>query len=111
MNVAMEGVSEAADRAAPIIGYFPSGFDPHSYANGDPNIKVFRNKRRPNRLELVVSPNGSSVEFVGRSYAGEAAVPQICNYAVGVLDKESQTLKIVPIASNKVTYPEKIAFL
>ncbi|XP_074583904.1 uncharacterized protein LOC141839939 [Curcuma longa] len=102
VNVAMEGVSEAADRAAPIIGYFPSGFDPHSYANGDPNIKVFRNKRRPNRLELVVSPNGSSVEFVGRSYAGEAAVPQICNYAVGVLDKESQTLKIVPIASNKI---------
>ncbi|KAG6493673.1 hypothetical protein ZIOFF_048666 [Zingiber officinale] len=102
VNVAMEGVSETADHVAPIVGYFPSGFDPHGHANGDPKIKVFRNKRRPNRLELVVSPSDSSVDFVGRSYAGEAAVPQICNYAVGVLDKESQTLKIVPIASNKI---------
>ncbi|KAK1385799.1 hypothetical protein POM88_023534 [Heracleum sosnowskyi] len=35
---------------------------------------------------------------------GEAAAPQLCTFALGVLDKDTQTLKIVPITSNKVVY-------
>ncbi|WOK93285.1 hypothetical protein Cni_G01980 [Canna indica] len=102
VGVVMEGVPEAADRIAPVVGYFPSGYDPQGSSSAEPSIKAFRNKKRPNRLELVVSPSDSGVEFVGKSYAGEAAAAQICSYALGVLDKESQTLKIVPIASNKI---------
>ncbi|CAL9752923.1 unnamed protein product [Musa acuminata subsp. burmannicoides] len=101
VSVEMEALSEAADRVAPVVGYFPSGYDPRG-EGADPSIKVFRNKKRPNRLELVVSPSGTGVDFVGKSYAGEAAGAQICSYALGVLDKESQTLRIVPIASNKI---------
>ncbi|OAY81587.1 DNA-directed RNA polymerase I subunit rpa49 [Ananas comosus] len=109
LDVSMEALAESGDRIAPVVGYFPSGYDPlgggaadPAAAADDPSVRVFRNKRRANRLELVVSPRGSAVEFVGRSYAGEAAAPQLCTYALGVLDKATQTLKIVPIAANKI---------
>ncbi|KAL0917273.1 hypothetical protein M5K25_012324 [Dendrobium thyrsiflorum] len=101
MELEMEVFSETADRMAPIVGYFPSGYDPVA-AGADPDIKLFRNKKKPNRLELVVRPDDCNVEFVGKSYAGEAALPQLCTYALGVVDKETQTLKIFPIAANKI---------
>ncbi|KAH0460706.1 hypothetical protein IEQ34_011369 [Dendrobium chrysotoxum] len=100
MELEMEVLSETADRMAPVVGYFPSGYDPVA-AGADPDIKLFRNKKNPNRLELVVRPDDCNVEFVGKSYAGEAALPQLCTYALGVVDKETQTLKIFPIAANK----------
>jgi DNA-directed RNA polymerase I subunit RPA49 len=37
---------------------------------------------------------------VGKSYTG--AMPQLCNYALGVLDKAPGTLKVVPIDGDKV---------
>ncbi|KAJ4814499.1 DNA-directed RNA polymerase I subunit rpa49 [Rhynchospora pubera] len=100
LDVSVNFVEDASDRAAPVVGYFPTGFDPLD--SPENRVRVFRHKRHANRMELVVSPTESSLEFVGKSYVGEAAAPQICNYAVGVLDKESQTLRIVPIAANKV---------
>lgn len=99
----MEVLSETPDRIPPLLGYFPSGYNPEA-EDQQPEIKVFRNQKRSNRLELVVSPGDSNMQFVGRSYAGEAATPQLCTYALGVLDKESQSLKIVPIAANKVCF-------
>lgn len=51
---------------------------------------------------MVVSPTGSNVDFVGTNYSGEATAGQQCRYAVGVFDKEAQTLKIVPVACDKV---------
>jgi hypothetical protein len=51
----------------------------------------------------VVRSPGGGPDFVGRSYAGEAATPQLCEYALGVLDKASGTLRVVPIAANKVS--------
>ncbi|THF96748.1 hypothetical protein TEA_029816 [Camellia sinensis var. sinensis] len=42
------------------------------------------------------------------NYLGEAMAPQLCNYALGVLDKESQTLNIAPIVSNKIFRLEPI---
>ncbi|PON96198.1 RNA polymerase I associated factor, A49-like [Trema orientale] len=100
---------EQPEKLAPLVGYFPSGFDPngHNSDEGEPSsamARVFRNKDKPKRLQLVVTPaNGSKVDFVGTNYIGEAAAGhQHCNYALGVLDKETQTLKIVPIASNKI---------
>ncbi|KAK8952141.1 hypothetical protein KSP39_PZI003216 [Platanthera zijinensis] len=100
LKVEMEFL-ETEDHMAPIVGYFPSGYDPVA-AGADPEVNVFRNKRRNKRLELVVRPSDSNVEFVGRNYVGEAAAMQPCTQALGVLDKETQTLKIIPIAFNKI---------
>ncbi|KAL7180422.1 hypothetical protein ACSBR1_043592 [Camellia fascicularis] len=107
----IETFSEHPDKIAPLVGYFPSGFDPlkeESSTQEQPKVRVFRHENRTKRLQLVVSPNGSQVNFVGTNYSGEATAPQLCNYALGVLDKESQTLKIVPIASNKIFRLEPI---
>ena len=112
LNVRVEAITDSSDRAAPIVGYFPSGFDPLKTKNEgeDHKVRVFRNPKRTGRLEIVVSPrlddgSSSNVEFVGSSYTGEAANPQVCKYAIGVLDKEKKSLRIVPIAANKVVFP------
>ncbi|KAF7838000.1 DNA-directed RNA polymerase I subunit rpa49 [Senna tora] len=97
------------EKIPPIVGYFPSGFNPHENSNNKTEsgsdstaVRVYRNTRMAKRLQLVVSPNGSPVDFVGTSYTGEAAAAQRCMYALGVFDKETQTLKVVPIAANKI---------
>ncbi|MQL87490.1 hypothetical protein Taro_020034 [Colocasia esculenta] len=109
LQVRVEAVPESADRAAPLVGYFPTGFDPQRRGKevGEPKVRVFRNLKWPGRLELAVRPSradgsAANVEFVGSSYAGEAAQPQVCTYALGVLDKEKQTLRVMPIAANKI---------
>ncbi|KAK9149236.1 hypothetical protein Scep_007993 [Stephania cephalantha] len=101
VDVKMEIVPENPEKVAPLVGYFPSGFDPQK-SKDEIGVRVFRNKTKQNRMQLVVSPNGSKVDFVGSNHSGEAAVAQVCTYALGVLDKETHTLKIVPIASNKI---------
>ncbi|XP_028779119.1 DNA-directed RNA polymerase I subunit rpa49 [Neltuma alba] len=102
-------VNDRPERIPPIVGYFPSGFDPQKNLDddsesgmGSTNIKIYRNKKMPKRLQLVVSSNGSPVDFVGTSYSGEATAGQKCMYALGVFDKETHTLKVVPIAANKI---------
>lgn len=104
LEVDMESFAEVGDKIAPFVGYFPSGFDPiEAGSAGDLGINVFRHQTFGNRMQLVVSPGESNVDFVGSSHAGESESHQgCCTYALGVLDKETQTLKIVPIASNKV---------
>ncbi|KAK9092369.1 hypothetical protein Syun_027280 [Stephania yunnanensis] len=101
VDVKMEIVTENLEKVAPLVGYFPSGFDPQK-TKDEIGVMVFRNKTKQNRMQLVVSPNGSKVDFVGSNHSGEAATTQVCTYALGVLDKEAHTLKIVPIASNKI---------
>ncbi|KAI8544635.1 hypothetical protein RHMOL_Rhmol08G0311900 [Rhododendron molle] len=109
IQVKIETLGENPNKVSPFVGYFPSGFDPlknQATAGGEPpraTVRVFRHEKRTNRLQLVVSPNnGFQVDFVGTNYSGEATAPQLCTYALGVLDKQLQTLKIVPIASNKI---------
>nr|GMC78100.1 DNA-directed RNA polymerase I subunit rpa49 [Ipomoea batatas] len=105
LTVKMQTLSSEPDKISPIVGYFASGYDPltTNYAQqSEATVRVYRNTKRSNRLQLTVSQNGSPVDFVGTNYSGEATAPQLCNYAIGVFDKESQTLKIVPIAGNKV---------
>lgn len=113
MSVKVQVVPEDPGKVPPLVGYFPTGFNPHRDGEGDDvgggegnpyrsKVRVFRSTRRQGRLELVVSPEGSNVIFVGTSYSGEATCPQQCTYALGVLDKEAGTLKIVPVASNKI---------
>ncbi|KAJ7951562.1 DNA-directed RNA polymerase I subunit rpa49 [Quillaja saponaria] len=101
---------EHPEKIPPFVGYFPSGFNPHknpddgseSESECDLTTRVYRNKNMSKRLQLVVSPTGSTVDFVGTSYSGEAAAGQRCMYALGVLDKATQILKVVPIAANKI---------
>ncbi|XP_073064522.1 uncharacterized protein [Primulina eburnea] len=114
LQVKIKTIGENPDKKmAPIIGYFPSGYDPlknhnnsESEAEENHSVKVYKslNTRNPNkpRMQLVVRDDGSQVNFVGTSYSGEAATPQLCNYALGVLDKETGVLKIVPIAANRI---------
>ena len=101
----IETIRENPDKISPFIGYFPSGFNPcPNSPQSQPRVEVFRHVKRSNRLQLVVSPNNSSsqVDFVGTNYAGEATAAQVCSYALGVVDKATRTLKMVPIAANKV---------
>ncbi|KAM7480586.1 hypothetical protein LguiA_028799 [Lonicera macranthoides] len=104
IEVKIETVGENPNKISPLLSYFPSGFDP-SVTEGhepdssplQPTVGVFRNMKRSNRLQVVVSPNNSKVDFVGTNYTGEA----VCTYALGVLDKSTKRLQIVPIAANK----------
>ncbi|KAF8673362.1 hypothetical protein HU200_048922 [Digitaria exilis] len=93
--------------AAPVVAYFPTGYDPlaTATAEGDesaPQARLFRHEKHPTWVDLVVGSSKKGPDFVGRSYAGEAATPQLCEYALGVLDKASGTLRVVPIAANKI---------
>ncbi|KAL3511651.1 hypothetical protein ACH5RR_024368 [Cinchona calisaya] len=107
-DVKIETLSENPDKIAPIIGYFPTSYDPLTIWRGggeaepEAKVEVYKNKKRSNRLQLVVSPDDSPVDFVGTNYSGEATAAQLCTYGLGVLDKSTQTLKIVPIATNKI---------
>lgn len=109
VNAKIEVLSNHPDKTPPLVGYFPSGFDPHKNADEEAieeqnvRARVYRHKNKRNRMQLVVSPTGSTVDFVGTNYLGEAtAGKQHCTYALGVFDKASQSLKIVPVASNMV---------
>ncbi|PAN43388.1 hypothetical protein PAHAL_8G232400 [Panicum hallii] len=93
--------------AAPAVAYFPTGYDPLAATaaakdESSPNARLFRHEKHPTWVDLVVRSPGGGPDFVGRSYAGEAATPQLCEYALGVLDKASGTLRVVPIAANKI---------
>ncbi|KAL7599903.1 hypothetical protein Lser_V15G25300 [Lactuca serriola] len=100
----IETINGSSDKSLPLIGYFPSGYDPEKRQRTEkPKVRVLKNVKRSNRLQLIVSPNQSSqMNFIGTNYSGEGAVPQVCSYALGVLDKQTQTLKIVQIEANKI---------
>ncbi|XVE55476.1 hypothetical protein DITRI_Ditri03aG0161800 [Diplodiscus trichospermus] len=122
LRVKIQLFQDQPNKVPPMVAYFPSGYNPcktnlqtqdEEECRGEegPNkqsnpqrVKVFRNtaEKKNNRLQVVVSPSGSNVDFVGTNYSGEAAAAQVCRYSLGVLDKETGSLKIVPIASNKI---------
>ncbi|XP_023547949.1 DNA-directed RNA polymerase I subunit rpa49-like [Cucurbita pepo subsp. pepo] len=110
VNAKIQVLSNHPQKTPPLVCYFPSGFDPHKDVNEEAveeqdsvRARVYRHKNKPNRMQLVVSPTGSNVDFVGTNYLGEAtAGKQHCSYGLGVLDKATQSLKIVPIASNMI---------
>jgi DNA-directed RNA polymerase I subunit RPA49 len=97
VDASLTGGSAAV--AAPVVGYFPSGYDPLATGGDSPSTRLFYH---PNRVDLVVRGPGGGPDLVGKSYTGEAAMPQLCNYVLGVLDKASGTLKVVPIDGDKV---------
>ncbi|KAF2323595.1 hypothetical protein GH714_036262 [Hevea brasiliensis] len=133
MNVKIEVIYDRPDKTPPIVGYFPSGYEPRKYDDSNnsqepnheenlslpqPTVRFYRNAQRTKiekssnekndkwksseRMELVVNPNAYDMDFVGKSYKGEATAAQLCTYALGVFDKKTQTLKIMPVAGNKI---------
>ncbi|XP_051134785.1 uncharacterized protein LOC127253994 [Andrographis paniculata] len=108
LDVKIKVISETAEnKTAPVLGYFPSGYDPlKNSTRSSSSVKIYRNVKSRNpknpRMQVAVGVKGSNVNFVGTNYTGEATVPQLCNYALGVFDKESRTLKMVPIAANRI---------
>lgn len=102
MRVKITGINDDPNLMPPVVGYFPSGYNP-AKADVEPEIKVYKSKDHKSLMDVVVKPKEApNVEFVGKSYEGEAAMHQPCDFAVGVFDKESRTLKIVPIAAGKI---------
>ncbi|KAL0719504.1 hypothetical protein Bca4012_068828 [Brassica carinata] len=100
IDITVKQISENPDRASPIVAYFASGYDPSSQST--PKVTVYSHRSKKKRTKVVVSPPGSNVEFVGPSEHGEKIARQTCVYTLGVLDKETQTLRILPIAHSKV---------
>ncbi|PIA59672.1 hypothetical protein AQUCO_00400516v1 [Aquilegia coerulea] len=104
VNARFEVIGEQQGKIAPIVCYYSSGFNPqmknkNSEDDDGIEIKTFRKK---SRVEVVVTPKDYKLDFVGESHSGEPAASQVCCYSLAVFDKESQTLKIVPIAANKI---------
>uniref|UniRef100_A0A7N0RIN6 DNA-directed RNA polymerase I subunit rpa49 n=1 Tax=Kalanchoe fedtschenkoi TaxID=63787 RepID=A0A7N0RIN6_KALFE len=103
LKAKIQVIGRQPGKSEPIIGYFPSGYDPAAEEPEDaPEVTVLKHRKKPHRMEMVVKPQDSAVEFVGKSHAGEGAMPQRCAFALGVLDKATGTLKIVSIASDKI---------
>ncbi|KAI6690190.1 hypothetical protein NL676_027018 [Syzygium grande] len=109
LTAAIHVVPDNPDKIAPLVAYFPSGFDPSSSllgggGSGEARVTVYRHSssKWSKRLQLVVRPPESGVAFVGSSVSGERTSTEYCSYRLGVLDKESRTLRIVPIARDKI---------
>ncbi|XP_021716497.1 DNA-directed RNA polymerase I subunit rpa49-like [Chenopodium quinoa] len=96
-------LKEQQEKNAPMLGYYPSGFDPLNLKNPESSkLGFFRDQKRLRRVELVVKPNGSKVDYVGNSHFGEAAVGRMNSYALAVVDKRSQSFRLAPINANRV---------
>ncbi|KHG20725.1 DNA-directed RNA polymerase I subunit rpa49 [Gossypium arboreum] len=92
LQVKIQLFQDQPNKIPPLVAYFPSGYNPQTQQRQDeeepnnqnnspkvPKVKVYRNmaQRKGNRLQVVVSPGGSNVDFVGSSFTGEAAAAQI----------------------------------
>lgn len=110
-DIKMDYVPSKEGRARPFVAYFPTGYDPVAAAEngidgaGLAGVKWYQgaDKMKARHTQLVASTHGQ-VDFVGLNYAGEAATWQPCSYALGVYDKEKGTLKLVPLAGEKVLF-------
>ncbi|AEE75443.1 unnamed protein product [Arabidopsis thaliana] len=103
-------VAERPDRISPIVAYFSTGYDPCKVdpktgkrVHETPKVTVYKHKDdSKKRIQVVVSPPGARVEFVGTNYTGEQAAMQTNTYRVGVFNREAKTLRILPVAHNKI---------
>ena len=129
-EVTLDFIPAKEGHSCPFVGYFPSGFDPDQYKGKKHNKNPFKKKdndidkeeeeeeEEETRLQvrgyqnmekyksrqhqLVVTPSDGGVDFVGSNFYGEGAVWQPGNYALGVFNKDTQTLQLMPIAGSKV---------
>lgn len=109
-TVRVTQIRERPDRISPIVTYFSTRYDPCEVdeetgekVNETPKVTVYKHKdESKKRLQVVVSPPGENVEFVGTNYTGEQAAMQTTAYALGILNRETKTMRIIPVAHNKV---------
>ncbi|KAK1363286.1 DNA-directed RNA polymerase I subunit rpa49 [Heracleum sosnowskyi] len=101
IDIKIQTINESSDKMSPVVGYFPNSFDPCKDSE-PPEVNLYRTLEEKSRMQVVVNVKGSDVSFVGTNYSGEAANTQLCTYALGVLDKHTHTLKILPIAANEI---------
>eukprot|EP00250_Pteridium_aquilinum_P015668 c22690_g1_i1 orf=156-1583(+) len=113
-DVSLDFVPAKEGHACPFVGYFPSGFDPMLCRQGQEaqgpqeagslKVSAYQNteKFKTRQHQLVVSPPDVNVEFVGTNYLGEGAMWQPGKYALGVFDKDSLTLQLLPLSGTKV---------
>ncbi|XP_010487173.1 PREDICTED: DNA-directed RNA polymerase I subunit rpa49-like [Camelina sativa] len=103
-------IRERPDRISPIVAYFSTSYDPCEVdpetgekVHETPKVTVYKHKdETKKRLQVVVSPPGANVEFVGTNYTGEQAAMQTTAYALGVVNREKKTIRIFPVAHNKI---------
>lgn len=108
MKIKVEQMKDRPDRIPPIVAYFSTGYDPFAVnpETGEketPKITVYRHKdESKKRIQVVVTPPNANVDFVGTNYTGENAARQTTTYTLGILNKETKTMKILPVCCNKV---------
>ncbi|KAL1212063.1 hypothetical protein V5N11_028272 [Cardamine amara subsp. amara] len=108
MKIKVEHIRDRPDRIPPIVAYFSTGYDPFAVnpETGEketPKVTVYRHKdESKKRVQLVVSPPNSNVDFVGNSYSGENAARQTTMYTLGILNRQTKTMKVLPICCNKI---------
>ncbi|KAI5068500.1 hypothetical protein GOP47_0016845 [Adiantum capillus-veneris] len=115
MDVSLDFVPAKEGHACPFVGYFPSGFDPLQFKQehetqseqedpGRLKVSAYQNteKYKTRQHQVVVTPPDTTLDFVGTNYLGEGAMWQPGNYVLGVFDKESLTLQLLPLSGTKV---------
>ncbi|KNA24668.1 hypothetical protein SOVF_013550 [Spinacia oleracea] len=103
VDATIEMLKEKQEMNAPIIGYYPSGFDPLKRKNPESSdLFFYRNQKKLRRVEFVVKPNGSQVDYIGSNHSGEAAAGRMNSYAIAVINRRSQSFRFSPIAANRV---------
>ncbi|KAL2609648.1 hypothetical protein R1flu_028221 [Riccia fluitans] len=102
----MEYVTGKEGKGCPYVAFFPSRFDPlKDSGESEESITEFAAYKNPkplSRQQELVAWTSEDVDFVGANYVGEAAGWQPCNYLLGVFDKEKGSLKLMPLAGEKV---------
>ncbi|GAA0142255.1 DNA-directed RNA polymerase [Lithospermum erythrorhizon] len=95
-----------SEKFPPIVVRVPSRYDLlkncQETEEVGASVKVYKDIKRTNRFQVRAKLNGSDVEFIGSNYDGEASRPQLCNYAFALIDKATNTIKMIPIAANKI---------
>ncbi|KAK6911929.1 RNA polymerase I associated factor, A49-like [Dillenia turbinata] len=55
LHLTTETIPEQPSKMAPIVGYFPSGYNPHDdQSESSHEVRVYQNKQRQHRMELVI---------------------------------------------------------
>ncbi|EOA30600.1 hypothetical protein CARUB_v10013731mg [Capsella rubella] len=110
ITLKVKQIRERPDRISPIVAYFSTSYNPCEVdpktgenVNETPKVTVYRHKdETKKRLQVVVSPPGANVEFVGTNYTGEQAAMQTTAYALGIVNRKNRTIRILPVAHNKI---------
>ncbi|BBN19201.1 DNA-directed RNA polymerase I subunit RPA49 [Marchantia polymorpha subsp. ruderalis] len=102
----MEYVPSKDGKGCPYVAFFPSRFDPLKTSDESEGVQMevaaYKNPKPLSRQQELVVRTSEDVDFVGANYVGEAAGWQPCNYLLGVFDKEKGSLKLMPLAGEKV---------